>query len=178
MNKLPDKFVIFTCLILLSGLLAGCTPDPVTSTINNTITHTTTIINTTIDTNTITTATVTETETITLTLVDRQPIEIASVEGPLGPINPGGPGVGITLKNISNENIVSLNATLELERAFSFEFDVSDENPLLPGSTIYSERILIGGGFAEDTLYPLQISGLFQDGTVFTYTEQVMIEEP
>jgi hypothetical protein len=60
---------------------------------------------------------------------------------------------------------------------FSFEFDVSDDNPLLPGNTIYSERILINGGFADDNSYPLQISGTFQDGTAFSYTKQVMIED-
>jgi hypothetical protein len=103
------------------------------------------------------------------------PIEIVSVKGPLEPINPGGPVVGITLKNISNENIVSLNTTLMLERTFNFEFDVSDENPLLPNKTIYAERILINGGLADDIEYPLEISGTFQNETTFAYTEQVMI---
>jgi hypothetical protein len=110
-------------------------------------------------------------------LQDWQPLEIVSVEGPLGPINPGGPVVGITIKNVSEENIVSLNATLELSMEFSFEFEVSDENPLLPGDTIYAKRILINGGFSDDTSYPLEISGEFQDGPAFSYTEQVMIEE-
>ncbi|NLT28296.1 MAG: hypothetical protein GXX97_04400, partial [Dehalococcoidales bacterium] len=58
----------------------------------------------------------------------------------------------------------------------SFEFDVSNNNPLLPDNTIYAERILINGGFADDTLYQLEISGTFQDGTTFAYAEQVMIE--
>ncbi len=169
MNKSSYKFIICVCVILLSGLLTGCIPEPITTTVNNTTAITITETST---------ATTTKTETITLTLVDRQPIEIVSIEGPLGPINPGGPGVGITLKNISTDNIVSLNATLELERAFSFEFDVSDENPLLPDDTIYTERILINGGFADDVSYLLEISGTFQDGTAFSYTEQVMIEEP
>ncbi len=104
-----------------------------------------------------------------------QSVEIVSVKGPLEPINPGGPVVGITLKNISNENIVSLNATLKLSMEFSFEFDVSNSNPLLPDNTIYAERILINGGFADDISYPLEISGTFQDGTTFIFTEQVMI---
>jgi hypothetical protein len=111
-------------------------------------------------------------------LQDWQPLEIVSVEGPLDPINPGGPVVGITIKNISEENIVSLNATLDLNMEFSFEFEVSDENPLLPGDTIYVERILINGGFADDILYPLEISGEFQDGPAFSYAEQVVIKKP
>jgi hypothetical protein len=110
-------------------------------------------------------------------LQDWQPLEIVSVEGPLDPINPGGPVVGITIKNISEENIVSLNATLDLNMEFSFEFEVSDTNPLLPGDTIYAERTLINGGFADNTSYPLEISGEFQDGPAFSYAEQVMIEE-
>ena len=105
-----------------------------------------------------------------------KPVEIVSVEGPLVPINPGGPVVGITIKNISDDNIVSLNAILELERTLSFEFDVSNNNPLLPDNTIYAERILINSGFADDVSYPLEISGTFQDGTTFAYAEQVMIE--
>jgi len=105
-----------------------------------------------------------------------KPVEIVSVEGPLVPINPGGPVVGIILKNISNDDIISLNATLELERTFSYEFDVSANNPLLPGDTIYAERILINGGFADDTLYQLEISGICQDEAAFSYTEQVIIE--
>jgi hypothetical protein len=64
-----------------------------------------------------------------------------------------------------------------LDRTFSFDFDVSAINPLLPGNTIYAEQYFIYGGFAGDALYPLQISGTFQDGTAFAYTEQVMIED-
>jgi hypothetical protein len=109
-------------------------------------------------------------------LQNEQPIKIISVEGPLEPINPGGPVVGIILKNISNDDIISLNATLELERTFSYEFDVSANNPLLPGDTIYAERILINGGFADDTLYQLEISRICQDEAAFSYTEQVIIE--
>jgi hypothetical protein len=108
--------------------------------------------------------------------IQDRPVEIVSVEGPLDPINPGGPVVGITLKNTSIDNIFSLNATLKLERLFIFEFEVSDKNPLLPGNTIYSERILIGGGFSGSDSYPLEINGSFQDGTIFSYTENVMIK--
>ncbi|MDD4924256.1 MAG: hypothetical protein PHF74_05425 [Dehalococcoidales bacterium] len=107
--------------------------------------------------------------------IQDQPIEIVSVKGPLEPINPGGPIVGITVKNISNNTIVSFRITLELDRTFRFEFDVSDTNPLLPNKTIYMEQILINGGFADDIEYPLEINGTFQDGNTFSYTEQVVI---
>ncbi len=166
MNTSSYKFIVFTCVILLSGQLRGCTADPITSTINNTITATITETNT---------ATAIKTETITLTLQNRQPVEIVSVEALSELINPGGPVVGITLKNISNDNIVSLNAILKLSMEFSFEFNISSENPLLPNNTIYAERILINGGFADDIYYPLEISGTFQDGSIFSHTEQVKI---
>jgi hypothetical protein len=55
MNKSSNKLVVFACVILLSGLLAGCTPEPVTSTITDTTTTTTT-------------ATVTETTTLISTI--------------------------------------------------------------------------------------------------------------
>jgi hypothetical protein len=64
-----------------------------------------------------------------------------------------------------------------LNESFNFDFDVSTENPLLPGKTIYIERTLINGGFADDLSYNLEISGIFQDGGTFSYTEQVMIAE-
>jgi len=107
----------------------------------------------------------------------RNPIKILSVRGPLEPINPGGPIVEITLENTSASNITSLNATLALTIEFNFEFDVSPSNPLLPGKSISSRLTLIGGGFSTDVSYPLQLEGIFEDGTIFDYTEQVQIIE-
>ena len=75
-----------------------------------------------------------------------QPIEIKSVVGPLQPINPGGPIVEITLKNVSIEPVVSLNAILELGHGpFNFNFDVTPSNPLMPNKSISAKKTLIGG---------------------------------
>ena len=65
MNKSYNKFGIFTCFILLAGLLAGCTPETPVISVNNTTTTTatTTAISTTTAT---TTAIITTTETATL----------------------------------------------------------------------------------------------------------------
>jgi hypothetical protein len=113
-----------------------------------------------------------------------QPIEVVSVSGPLPPINPGGPSVLITLKNVSNEPIVSLTASLGVSRAgptntpYIFNFDVTSANPLLPSDSISSRLNLIGGSFDDSISYPLKIEGKQQSEGTFAYTEQVQIESP
>lgn len=111
-----------------------------------------------------------------------QPIEIISVNGPLvgllGLVNPGGPIVEITLKNVSDEPAISLTATLELYKSFEFIFDVTPSNPLLPGESISSKQILIQGGFSDTGSYPLAINATVQSGDEFVYTKQVQILPP
>ena len=113
-----------------------------------------------------------------------QPIQVVSVSGPLPPINPGGPNVEVTLKNVSGESVVSLTASLGVSRAgpsntpFVFNFDVTSSNPLLPSNSISSSLTLIGGSFADNISYPLNIEGKLQSGGTFAYTEQVQIESP
>jgi len=109
---------------------------------------------------------------------NQQPVEIISVTGPLQPINPGGPTVEITLKNVAVEPVVSLSASLELSRPFNFDFDVTSSNPLLPDKSISSRLTLIGVGFSDNVSYPLKINGTLQSGATFTYTEQVQITAP
>ena len=106
----------------------------------------------------------------------QNPIEIVSVTGPLEPINPGGPIVNITLKNISGEPVTSLTATLGAGREFEFIFDVSPSNPLPPGGTASLTRTLIGGGFGSGAT--LTISGTMQNGELFIFTETAQIEHP
>jgi len=114
----------------------------------------------------------------------QQPIEVVSVVGPIPPFNPGGPVVEITLKNVSNEPVVSLNASLGIIRAgpsdtpFTFNFNVNPSNPLLPDTTISTELTLIGGGFSDNVSYPLIIEGSLESGAEYSYTEQVQIEAP
>ena len=125
-----------------------------------------------------TTPTSTPTPTTTPTPQNQQPIVIISVLGPLQPINPGGPNVEITLKNISPEPIVTLIVTLELNRPFNFAFDISLPVPLLPDNTISAKQTLIGGGFSDNLSYPLTISGTLRNGVAFGYTKQVKIAAP
>jgi hypothetical protein len=112
------------------------------------------------------------------TSTNQQPIDVVSVSGPLPPINPGGPIVEITLKNVSSKPVISLATTIELGRSFNFNFDVSSSNPLLPSKSISSRLTLIGGGFSDNISYPLMINGILEDGAVFAYTRQVQIAAP
>lgn len=118
------------------------------------------------------------------TTTNQHPIEVVSVLGPLSPINPGGPVVEITLKNVASEPVVSLTASLGISRAgpsntpFTFNFDVTSSNPLLPATSISKKLTLIGGGFADDVSYPLTVEGNLQSGAAFKFTEQVKIMKP
>jgi len=120
----------------------------------------------------------------TVTPTDQQFIQVVSVSGPLPPINPGGPIVEVILKNVSDESIVSLTASLGVSRAgpsntpFFFNFDVTSSNPLLPSNSISSRLTLIGGSFTDNSSYSLNIEGKLQSGGTFAYTEQVQIESP
>jgi len=108
-----------------------------------------------------------------------EPIEIVSVLGPVPPFTPGGPGVEITLKNVSVEPVISLTATLELSESFDFTFDdVSPSNPLQPNASTSDTLTLIGGGFSSDVSYPLTINATLRNGAKFIYTKLVQIIEP
>jgi len=109
-----------------------------------------------------------------------QPIDVLSVQGPLPPINPGGPNVEITLKNVSTEPVVSLTAVFTNlgARDIDINFEVGPANPLLPGASVNDTQSLIDGGFTNNVLYPLITEGTLQSGATFSYVEQVEISEP
>jgi hypothetical protein len=122
--------------------------------------------------------------TVAPSTTSQQPIEVVSVLGPIPPFNPGGPVVEITLKNVSSEPVVSLQASLGITRAgptntpFTFNFDVTPSDPLLPDKTISTTLTLINGGFSDNVSYPLIIEVNLQSGTEYSYTKQVQIESP
>jgi hypothetical protein len=109
---------------------------------------------------------------------NQQPVDVVSVSGPLQPINPGGPVVEVILKNSGTAAVKSLTATLELSRAFVFNFDVSAAKPLLPGTLTSTRSTLIGGGFGDKVDYNLAISGTSINGITFTYAVKVKIKPP
>jgi hypothetical protein len=120
----------------------------------------------------------------------QEPVEVVSATGPWPswyedgkPVyNPGGPIAEITLKNISNEPVIFLEAALEVhgvaDRPFEFAFDVTLSNPLLPGESISDKEVLIGGGFGDTVPYPVTISGTLQSNIAFVYTKEVLITRP
>jgi hypothetical protein len=109
-----------------------------------------------------------------------QPVAVLSIQGPLPPINPGGPNVEITLKNVSTEPIVALTAVFTNlgARDIDINFEVGPVNPFSPGASISDTQTLIDGGFTNNVSYPLTIEGTLERGATFSYVEQVEIIEP
>ena len=115
-----------------------------------------------------------------------EPIDIVSAVGPLPswyedgkPVyNPGGPIVEITLKNVSDESVIFLEASLEAQRTFSFTFDVTLSKPLPPGASTSARQTLIGGGFSDEIPCPVTINGTLQSNVAFFYTKSVLIKQP
>jgi hypothetical protein len=131
------------------------------------------------------TTTFTTTSTTTLTIVSAiaSPIEVVSVAGPIPPYNPGGPVVSVTLKDVGTSTISALDATLGVEndagvQGYSFVFNVSISNLLVPGQTIEETHTLISAGFDSGVDYPLTINGTMVNGTQFSYTVQVQVVPP
>lgn len=132
---------------------------------------------------TVTTTSSTSTTTSMTTTPGQEPVVVVSVTGPMPPINPGGPTVEIVLENASAEPVVYLTATLGVSGppgggGFTFNFDVTEANPLAPGSSATARMSLIGGGFSSDALYPLTVNGSFEESGPFSYTVQVYISPP
>ncbi len=111
-------------------------------------------------------------------------IKIVSVVGPIPPYNPAGPVVNITLMNLANIPITSLNASLRLESqlsiatSYKFVFPVNQSVPLLPNQSTADAQTLIGAGFANNESYHLIVSGTFENGVDFTYIDLVVITQP
>ena len=88
-------------------------------------------------------------------------------------VNPGGPSIEITLKNVSTEDVVSLAVALEERgREFNFNFDVSPSHSLAPGRTISARQILIGGGWGDSIPYSVAVSGTLRSGEAFSFTSE------
>jgi hypothetical protein len=111
-------------------------------------------------------------------------VEVVSVIGPIPPYNPGGPVVSITLKNVGVNPMIFLNATLTLRNAsalpsqYSFVFNVSTSNPLLPGQSVQVARTLIGAEIGTGVSYSLAIYGTFSNRDKFSYIPAVLISPP
>ena len=119
--------------------------------------------------------------TSTATGPDIQVVSVSQVREPGGIVNPGGPNIEVTLKNISSEPIVSLSAFLTLSGglshgAFTYDFGLSPENPLMPGAIASRSKILIGGAYDPSVPQPLGITGKTRSGRAFTQENWVLIK--
>jgi hypothetical protein len=164
-------FISLAVLVTLASMAVSCSKSDLSSVPPLTSKNTGTV--------TTTSAVVPATSPATTPALQNSPsVAIMSVYGPIPPFNPGGPVIAITLKNVSDQPVVSLTATLELNRSFDFNYDVTSVKPLLANNIISAKITLINGGFSDNLLYPLKISGTFQNGSSFSYTDQVEITAP
>jgi hypothetical protein len=101
------------------------------------------------------------------------------------PANPGGPTVKVTIYAASQGvPITHVSAILELPattffpngRNVTFEFpNITQANPLLPGSIVSQTYTIIQGGFNSDIRYPIAISGALMDGKKFSLVAYVNV---
>lgn len=111
------------------------------------------------------------------------PVEVVSVVGPIPPYNPGGPVVRVTLQNIGQLPITSVNASLPSYPGgptvpYSFVFEVNSSSPLEPGRTARATLTMLDFGFSTGQEFPLTVSGTLSNGTEFSFTVQVQIVAP
>ena len=107
----------------------------------------------------------------------QSPIDVMSVTGPVPPYLPAGPEIKLTLRNVGNLPIISLNATLQADSPYKSNFiDVNSSSPLAPGKSM--ESIQIGIGFTTGSYYLLIINGILSSGLPFSITEQVSVSSP
>ncbi len=128
---------------------------------------------------------------------NQQPVEVLSVNmvgtppGPGGEINPGGTHIiEITLKNMGQEPVIYLRATLEpstrstdtsgkiTEEQYTFDadFDINLSNPLLPGESKIGTCDIPGYiAILNNIMYPLKLHITFENRTL-DYTKQVELK--
>ena len=112
------------------------------------------------------------------------PVEVIVVTGPIPPYNPKNPTISISLMNVADAPIISLNATLVwvaqtnvpgvVGASYSFVFGVNSSSPLLPSQTIQLTSTFVGPVFEANLHYPLTIDGTLKNGTRFSYVESVL----
>ena len=112
-----------------------------------------------------------------------QSVEIVSVASVFGKDNlpPPGPIIKVTLKNVANEPVTSLTATLTIMwdsgTPIVYTFDVTPENPLLSGYTTSASMFPVSIGGYPNADFPLSVSGRFQSGVTFGFSNLVQISQ-
>jgi hypothetical protein len=111
-------------------------------------------------------------------------VEVIAFTGPVPPYPIGKFEVSISLMNVGDAPITSLNAALAWSPPpgspegaavqYSFVLNVSSLNPLLPSQIIQKTSAFMGPDLEGGLHYPLTISGTLKDGTQFAFTESVL----
>jgi hypothetical protein len=88
--------------------------------------------------------------------------------------------VSISVENVGSAPIASLSAsmtgfTTSPAAVYSFAFNASSSNPLLPGQRAQSAPSLVGAGIDTVEQYPLTLAGTLLNGTHFSYARQVWV---
>ncbi len=113
-------------------------------------------------------------------MVDGSGTPIITVSAQLvNPPNPGGPTVRVVIYAASQgEPIIHISAVLVLTgRNQTYEFpDVTQDDPLLPGSSVSETLTIIGPvSLNSDIMYPILVSGTLMDGGKFNFVEHVYV---
>jgi hypothetical protein len=126
-----------------------------------------------------------QTEVITTPSPTQPPVQVISVSvvrEPFGMVVPGGPEIEVTLKNNSNEPLVSLSAFLTIQGltngTYNFDFGFSADNPLMPGALISRSQHLFTGRYDPAVPYPLGIAGTLRSSGEFTQENYILIGNP
>jgi hypothetical protein len=159
-----------TAVLMGVLLLAGCAATTSTSPPPTSSSETTTI-------------TPSENSTTTVTVVPPETVEVVSLVGPLEPVNPGGPTVEMTMKNVADGSCVALTAILGAQsippgQLYTFNFDVSSNKTLAPGATISRRMTLVGGSLSYGISYPINIHGKIPNVGEFYHIETVRFLPP
>ncbi|NHH97465.1 hypothetical protein DYY66_2131 [Candidatus Nitrosotalea sp. FS] len=92
------------------------------------------------------------------------------------PYTPGGPVIQLTIQNVGTTPITNLNAILETNHNYTFNFkSITSSTPLISGNSRSDTTMLVGGGFQTESTYSLIISGM-KDNMPFEYLEKVRIQ--
>ena len=94
-------------------------------------------------------------------------------------IIPSGPSLQISVKNAGTQAVtrlyVELGISVTKDAPFFFGFNITASSPLEPGETVSAGRFLMMASYGERQYYPVFISGTFQNGSTFGYTQYIAI---
>ena len=99
----------------------------------------------------------------------QSPVVVSSLGIPPQPLNPGGPRLNLTVRDVGADPIVQLAATLYLQPPFVIEFlNITPSSPLLLGQVASSSEIMVGPWvYSCGSSYLLEFQGTYSGGATF-----------